>query len=470
MGSPLTDISLQQFRSLYYAMAPDFPHSVLLDSCGLEGKSGGFYLMGFEAQTVVQLRGDHLQVNGRTIATIADKTMLWARLESLFGEMSQNPAVGADTADLPFTGGWVGTMAYGFNHVLEPTVPKSPLGTPLGELYFVRFRHLVLWLPAQNRFAVVSPDPAWHQRLAKGLDQACQEKMPIGQICSPMGAVQASFTPEAFESAVRRIQAHIRQGDLYQANLSIRFAVDNMPAADLFTLYQTLVTRNPSPFSGLFWTPQGVVISNSPERLVRYTAHTQRLETRPIAGTRGRGSTPEEDARIVQVLLQDAKEQAEHWMLVDLERNDLGRVSVPGSVYVPEMGVLERYSHVTHLVSQVEGTKDPRKNRWDILEAVFPGGTITGCPKVRCMEILHHLEPVPRGLYTGSLGYLDIHGNLDFNILIRSLFHTPDQRLTYHAGAGIVADSVPAWEYRECLRKAALIQGILAHDPLTNIA
>jgi para-aminobenzoate synthetase component 1 len=198
---------------------------------------------------------------------------------------------------------------------------------------------------------------------------------------------------------------------------------------------------------------------------VKYDALNNCLETRPIAGTRGRGQTSDDDERIAQVLQTNEKEQAEHLMLLDLERNDLGRVACPASVTVPETAVLERYSHVTHLVSQVEAQRLPDKTAWDVLTAMFPGGTITGCPKVRCMEILAETEPVPRGLYTGSLGYIDDRGYLDFNILIRSLFYWPhSKQLQFHAGAGIVADSVPAWEYRECLRKSQVIKGVLCHD------
>lgn len=458
MFTELTPESLRQFRALYYALASDVSHSVLLDSCGWEGNTGGFYMMGFGAETVVQLHGHQLSVNGQPAAEIPHKAALWEALQEL------TPLPGSESSSFPFEDGWIGTLGYELNHLLEPSVPFRASENPMGELTLVRFRHRILWEPGKGRFELRSPDAVWKQQVARWLQSPPPASPPQGE-GAPLGqAPTASLSQEAFEARVREIQEQIRAGNLYQANLSMRFELTDVPSSELFALYEALVTRNPSPFSGVLWTPEGVVLSNSPERLVKLTANTRLLETRPIAGTRGRGRTEAEEQAIAQTLQTDIKEQAEHMMLVDLERNDLGRVSTPGSVHVPELGVLERYSHVTHIVSQVEGRLAPHKTPWDVLDALFPGGTITGCPKVRCMTVLQALEPVPRGLYTGSLGYLDSRGNLDFNILIRSLFHWPNQRLHFHAGAGIVADSVPAWEYRECHRKAEVIQGVLSHD------
>jgi anthranilate/para-aminobenzoate synthase component I len=271
----------------------------------------------------------------------------------------------------------------------------------------------------------------------------------------------ASFTQADFEQAAQRIQESIVAGELYQANLSIRYRLqaDSVPLA---SFWRQLLKNNPSPYSGVFQGPWGQIWSNSPERLIQYNAFNNTLETRPIAGTRGRGKTSAEDEKNAVDLTHHPKERAEHLMLVDLERNDMGRVCVPGSVMVTDPIFIERYTHVMHLVSRIEGQKTTQASVWDVLEAVFPGGTITGCPKIRCMNLLSHLEPVPRGFYTGSLGYILPDGSFDFNILIRSLFYSKAlNTLDYHVGAGIVADSVAPWEYKECGRKAQAIRKVL---------
>jgi len=278
------------------------------------------------------------------------------------------------------------------------------------------------------------------------------------------------FISSSFETQVSSLLNAIQHGECYQANLSIQWK--NQLSGDLWPIYQALTAKNPSPFSGFWQTSSQTVVCNSPERLVaienrwdRDSNHyTQWATTRPIAGTRGRGSTDAEDQLIGQTLQNDTKEQAEHLMLVDLLRNDLGKIARIGSVNVRELMVLERYAHVTHLVSDIEGQLLPQTTPWQVLQAVFPGGTITGCPKIRSVQWLNRCEPVPRGPYTGSMGYVDaLTGSMDWNIIIRSLYATPSKptnndspvwNTAFHAGAGIVADSIPAHEYRECLRKA----------------
>lgn len=464
MFTDLTSESLARFRELYFALAPDYPHSVLLDSCGSAGAVGGFYMMGFEALETVRLPDDNrFWINGKPGDFVPSKNILWQELASRLPMAMEESSPG-------FTDGWIGTIGYELNHLLEPAVPFRPSENPFGRLYLVRFRHRILWHSGRRDFRILSPDSVWKERVESLLNRNAIPENPTLSAFKPLPLPEASLSPAEFESRVLEIQRQIQTGNLYQANLSIRFQHREVSPILLPLLYRELVNRNPSPFSGILWTPEGIVLSNSPERLVKYDAASNILETRPIAGTRGRGKTHEEEEAIGRLLQTNDKEQAEHMMLLDLERNDIGRVARPGSVHVPEALALERYSHVTHIVSQVEGEKLPDKTPWHVLESMFPGGTITGCPKVRCMQVLRELEPVPRGLYTGSLGYIDSCGNMDFNILIRSLFHWPDHRLHYHAGAGIVADSVPAWEYRECLRKAEVIQGALCYDHQTHYA
>ncbi len=285
-----------------------------------------------------------------------------------------------------------------------------------------------------------------------------------------------------YMTRVERCKDYIAAGDIYQANLSHRFTVDfgssshfapspspenehgsgvrgerSAPQAG-HSLYSRLRAVNPSPFSALLEFDTVSLVSCSPERLVRL--HGRHADTRPIAGTRPRGATIEEDRRLVEDLLSNDKERAEHLMLVDLERNDLGRVCRYGSVHVDEFMVVERYSHVSHLVTNICGELHERFDGFDLLRAVFPGGTITGVPKIRCMEIIDELEPVRRGLYTGSLGYVSWSGDLDFNILIRTLVLT-GTRGYLQVGAGIVADSDPAREYDETLYKAEALMKAL---------
>jgi len=263
------------------------------------------------------------------------------------------------------------------------------------------------------------------------------------------GEVRLATTKEAFMEAVRRIRGYIAQGDVFQVNLSLRQS--RRLGASAEKLYEWLRLINPSPYMGLLRTPDFQLVSASPELLVRL--ERGRLATRPIAGTRPRGASPEEDARLEAELLGNSKERAEHLMLVDLARNDLGRVSRFGTVRVPQFMTVERYSHVMHLVSQVEGELAPGKDAFDALAAVFPGGTITGAPKVRTMEIIEELETVRRGPYTGSLGWIDYSGNMEFNIIIRTVA-VRDGVAHIQTGAGIVIDSDPLREYRECLHKA----------------
>ncbi|HDZ59882.1 MAG TPA: anthranilate synthase component I family protein, partial [Actinobacteria bacterium] len=269
-------------------------------------------------------------------------------------------------------------------------------------------------------------------------------------------ATRSNMTRESFKHMVRRAREYILAGDVFQSNLSQRLEMEYRE--DSIELYDALRLVNPSPFSGYIDMGDYQVISSSPERLVQLEG--RRAQTRPIAGTRRRGVDNHEDHGLTRELNLDPKERAEHIMLVDLERNDLGRVCEYGSVRVNELMVNESYSHVIHIVSNVMGELHRSRNATDLLKAMFPGGTITGCPKVRCMEIIDELEPVRRGPYTGSFGYIGYNGNMDMNIIIRTLVRRGD-RVYAQAGAGIVADSDPEREYSESLRKAeAMVRAV----------
>jgi anthranilate synthase component I len=250
---------------------------------------------------------------------------------------------------------------------------------------------------------------------------------------------------------VRRAREYIIAGDIFQANLSRQWTASLAPEADPAALYARLRRSNPGPFAGLARWGEQAVLSSSPERLLRI--HAGLVETRPIAGTRPRGANKAADTALERELIAHPKERAEHVMLIDLERNDLGRVCVPGSVRVDELMTVESYAHVHHIVSNVRGVLREAITPGQAIAAVFPGGTITGCPKVRCMQIIAELEGVGRGAYTGALGWLNRDGDMDLNILIRSATMAGDE-VAFRTGAGIVIDSDPARELDETRAKA----------------
>ncbi len=281
---------------------------------------------------------------------------------------------------------------------------------------------------------------------------------PVAPAASAVGwqGVTSNFSADCFCAAVERAKEYIRAGDIFQVVLSQAFEADF--AADPFHVYRALRYINPSPYMFFLKRDEDCVVGASPEMLVRVQG--RELEYRPIAGTRRRGETPEADRRLEEELVADPKEKAEHLMLVDLGRNDLGRVSEFGGVEVERFMFVEKYSHVMHLVSALRGRLRPELDRFDALAACFPAGTVTGAPKVRAMEIIEELEPSPRGIYAGSIGYLDYSGNLDTCIGIRTLVLSGG-KARFQAGAGIVADSIPEREHLECQNKArALVQAL----------
>ena len=307
-------------------------------------------------------------------------------------------------------------------------VVLCPVGSPNSALRAARAR--ALELAARWSAACVAPAPALP---------------PAGAPALPLAV---SFDEAGFVRAVARCQEYIAAGDTYQVNLSTRLEV---PAVDTLGAYEALRSANPSPYMGFVRLPGVSLACGSPELLVEVAGG--RVASRPIAGTRPRGADEAADLAWARELSGDTKEKAEHLMLVDLLRNDVGRVSRPGTVRVPEFMAVERYSHVMHLVSQVEGDLAAGAGPADVVRALFPGGTVTGAPKVRTMQVIAELEPVARAYYTGSLGWIGASGELCLNIIIRSLW-SAEGRAFVQAGAGVVADSVPAREYAESLRKA----------------
>jgi anthranilate synthase component 1 len=381
-------------------------------------------------------------------------------LEVLRRLMAELP--GARVEGLPrFCGGAVGFAGYDAVRLWERIPDRHPLDDGPEDLVFGFYRDLVVFDNREHRLLVVSNilpgefdsfDKAYKEasyRIGGMLDRLAV-RLTAGAIhIGRIGEARSSVTRAQYQEAVERAKEYIRAGDIFQVVLSQRFSVE--AEAQAFDLYRVLRTVNPSPYMFFLRCEEWSVIGASPEMLVRVEDGT--VEVRPIAGTSRRGKDRAEDERLGQGLLADEKECAEHVMLVDLGRNDVGRVSAPGSVTVEEMMHIERYSHVMHIVSNVKGTLAPGCDAFDALRSCFPAGTLSGAPKIRAMEIIDELETQRRGLYGGALGYVDFGGNLDTCIVIRTiLFRGTTARI--QVGAGIVADSVPAREYDETVYKA----------------
>ncbi len=368
----------------------------------------------------------------------------------------------------PFTGGAVGYIAYEYVHHVENTVPKPDdtiWDTPVA--YFLITETLVIFDHAKQTLTLcanahVEGDPKLaYQRATEQIRKLAEQiKQPLDHNLEPFVpgntqelAVESNFTKENFMDAVKRVKEYITEGDIFQGVISQRFSAD-YPLSPL-DLYRSLRVVNPSPYMVLLENPNFGIVSASPE--VHVKVLDGEVEIRPIAGTRPRGKSWEEDLAYEKELLGDEKEKAEHLMLVDLARNDIGRVCKIGSIEIPQFMTIERYSHVMHIVSQVFGELDDDKNAFDLLRATFPAGTISGAPKVRAMQIIAELEKTQRGLYSGAMGYFGFDGNHDSCIAIRTAM-LKDGKAFFQAGAGIVADSDPEFEYIETVNKS---KGIL---------
>jgi anthranilate synthase component 1 len=353
----------------------------------------------------------------------------------------------AEAATLPFTGGWLIYLSYEIAREIEPSLSLPPSADPLSAL---AIRVPAAWVRDRRSGAAWVLCEPGSEHLLERFGEDVSRCGVLPDQCLPQFQVEEE-DPERFTDSVRRALDYIAAGDVYQANLSRGWRARSTAPVDPAALYRALRAANPSPFAALLRDRDFAVISSSPERLV--SVHGGIVSTRPIAGTRPRGASPKRDAALIESLLNNEKERAEHVMLIDLERNDLGRVCVGGSVRVDEYMTVESYAHVHHIVSNVSGLKLDAVSPVQILRAMFPGGTITGCPKVRCMQIIAELEGVGRGAYTGAIGYVNRDGSCDFNILIRTISQHGGA-LGFRAGAGIVADSSPARELAETRAKA----------------
>ncbi len=375
-------------------------------------------------------------------------------------------------ADLPgrprFCGGLVGTLAYEAIHFFEPRVPnRLPAEKPLADfmmpdalLVFDNIQHTLTVMVLAFLEPGKEPDSSHEEarrRVRELIDtlEAPAPARPIPPVRSPRPP-EAVTKPETFRAMVDTVKEHIYKGDVIQAVISQEFVGE--PPADLLGLYRAQRFVNPSPYMYFLRLGGLVLAGSSPETMVRLEHRTATL--RPIAGTRPRGANEQEDRELANSLLQDEKERAEHLMLVDLGRNELGRVALPGTVQVNDLMIVERYSHVMHLVSNIVAELEPGKDAFDLLRASFPAGTLSGAPKVRAMELIAELEPSPRGAYGGAVGYIGFDGGMDFAICIRTAC-IESGRLTIRAGAGIVADSVPETERLETVNKARAVMRAL---------
>ena len=420
-----------------------------------------------------------LVLRARGTGTVMDRSGVTTESEDAFIPMMRRLMAEFQSPFVPglprFTGGAVGFIGYDASAIFEPALQdaweKAPWASRAGaedDAGFMLFDTVLAFDHVKHRILIISnarvtPDEdlsALYQFACAKLDFLERElERGLSQAESRSGAepaIQSNQTQATFEAGVRKIKEHIAAGDIYQAVLSQRFEAD--VTADPFTVYRALRHVNPSPYMYFIRMGKLSIVGSSPEMLVRVEG--RRVETHPIAGTRPRGSNEEEDLRLAEELKRNEKERAEHVMLVDLGRNDVGRVCDFGSVKVPQYMALERYSHVMHLVSTVEGRLAEQNDHLDALVACFPAGTVSGAPKIRAMQLLVELEPTRRDIYAGAVGYIDFAGNLDFCIAIRTIT-IRDGRARIQAGAGIVADSNAAAEYEETRDKArALLQAL----------
>lgn len=423
------------------ALHQRFPerYPFLLQSAADHPQSGRYDLLFAFPGAVLELRGSQLRAESGAVAQ-----------GDFFAALSQwfRRDAGAGAGDLPFAGGWFLVLGYEAVGQIEPRLRLPPSPYRLPDALAVRCPAAIV----HDRKLNVTELIAEHDRaqLDAMRDDVCSTPPPAAYSAPPAHAT-VEEDPATFLAGVEAILEFLRAGDVFQVNLSRLWRASLSSGASYADVYRALRAANPAPFAGLAHWQGSTVLSSSPERLVQIAG--DRVQTRPIAGTHARSRDPHEDRRQLDRLLASLKERAEHIMLIDLERNDLGRVCEPGSVRVSELMTAESYAHVHHIVSNVTGRLRASSGPGEVLRAVFPGGTITGCPKVRAMEIIGELEKSGRGPYTGAMGYLCRSGKLDMNILIRSLV-CEDGVVSLRAGAGIVADSEPLAELAETRAKA----------------
>ncbi len=459
-----------------YARLGRGPYSFLLESVVGGEKWASYSFVGVRPRKVFRARGTSVEI----LEPRGEEFVVVERREERDPFAALGALVTANSVAVPpglprFFGGAVGWLGYDAVRWFERLPSHKPDELGLPEACFALTDTVVIFDNLRGTIKVVAVVDGGANDLDAAYDDACARiegvmaklEGPSANTLRPLDVTPLSpgQIPEPrsntaradYEAGVRRVQEYIKAGDAFQVVLSQRFDVARQ-GIDPFDVYRLLRVTNPSPYMFHLEFPEAIVTGASPECLVRKEG--DKVEVRPIAGTRRRGKTAEEDAAMEAELRSDDKERAEHVMLIDLGRNDVGRVSAPATVRVDETMVVERYSHVMHLVSNVSGRLAPGKTAPEVVRAAFPAGTLSGAPKIRAMEIIEELEPVRRGIYGGAVGYLSYSGNADLAIAIRTLV-TRGDTIHVQAGAGIVADSVPATEHQECVSKArAVIQAV----------
>lgn len=454
---------------LFHALKDDSTHCFLLESVENGAQWGRYSFIGRNPQSEILLKDGQMTIEGRTVLADGHVQDPFA----LIGEFLSTRRSPKLLHLPPLTGGLVGCFGYDAARYVETTLGAGPADTVgMPDMHLMYFEEIIAFDHLKHKVVLMTHvrtdgvfEEAYHkaihrlndlsETLSEAIGKASRQKFTNGKKSREIKAT-SDTTKEAFMDKVRQAQRHIYDGDAFQIVLSQRFEVDNPPPA--FDVYRILRVQNPSPYMYYFKFPAYEIAGASPERLASVT--DERIMTRPIAGTIRRGLDMAEDLQLEAQLLNDPKERAEHMMLVDLGRNDVGRVATFGSVEVTTLMKVERYSKVMHLVSDVEGNLKPGLNGLDVLKSVLPAGTLSGAPKVRAMEIIDALETNRRGLYGGTAGYLALNGDMDTCIAIRTALFKGGKAYI-QAGAGIVADSVPEKEYEETISKAgAVIQAI----------
>ena len=443
--------------SCFLKLAAKAPHAFLLESAEQEERIGRYSFIGLNPRLIVNAEKGRVLIRENRSERVFERPVLDVLKEQLA------PFRLANAQSLPaFCGGFVGYLSYEMVQEFEQIRLSQKKGPSLPEAIFFLSQELLIFDHFRKTLSIVvlvSVDPAKKlerlyreaEKKVKAYLPQLQKPLPLGFEKGPHGRLQlqSNMSRRTFEKKVRRIKAYIKAGDCIQVVLSQRFSFQTK--VDDFQIYRALRSINPSPYMFYFRSGKFRLIGSSPEMLVRKTGKV--AELRPIAGTRPRGRTPEEDAALEENLKKSAKEMAEHLMLVDLGRNDLGRVCLFNSVKMKDFARVERYSHVMHLVSDVVGRLKPNQDAFDLLKATFPAGTVTGAPKIRAMQIIDELEEERRGAYAGCLGYISFNRDMDMCLTIRTLVDD-GRRIYLQAGAGIVKDSSPQREYQETVNKA----------------
>jgi len=460
-----------------FELIKDRPYSFFLDSGMDPQRLGRYSFLGSEPFLVMNSRGSEI-----TLVHGQEHKVQHGNPFDTIGKLLEIYKLDHCPAPVPFLGGAVGYFSYDLCHFIERLPSTAIDDLKLPECYFAFYDTIVAFDHLEGKAYLVAtgfPEMEEGQRLRRARMRLEEMKSwlyatsPSQEASLPRSGrlgesefqpaqenreitLKSNFTPEGYIKAVSRVREYIAAGDVFQVNLSQRFEADlKIPP---YELYKRLRTVNPAPFASYLNFPAAVIVSASPERFLN--VQSDLVETRPVKGTRPRGRDSVEDERLAHELTHSIKDRAENVMIVDLERNDLGRVCHYGTVKVTELAILETFPTVFHLTSTIVGRLRRGKNNIDLLKAIFPGGSITGAPKVRAMEIIDEMEPTKRSVYTGSIGYLSFNGDLDINIVIRT-FVIKKGRAYFQVGGGIIYDSDPKAEYMETLDKAkALIQAL----------